>query len=97
MKDLITESFRSLGRCVAEMKICGVETEYTKRPYDFSVAFVLRSLLIADFLQSFGPEYKLLVSSQRDASCKSHEGNTYSITHLCGCPLSGDDFLLMLL
>ena len=63
------------GRCVAEMQIGGVETEYTKRPYDYSVSFVLRSLLIVDALQTFGPEYKLLVSSQKAASATKRKGN----------------------
>lgn len=57
------------------MRISGVETEYTKRPYDFSVSFVLRSLLIADFLQTFGPDYNLLVSSQKDPYNKDVIGN----------------------
>ena len=63
------------GRCVAEVRVGGVETEYVKRPYDYSVGFVLRSLLIIDALQTFGPEYRLLVSSLRDISHIKSKGN----------------------
>ena len=66
-----------LGRCVVEMRIGGVETEYMKRPYDYSVSFVLRSLLVIDALQNFGPEYRLLVSSQTEISHHHSQGSNW--------------------
>ena len=62
------------GRSVAELQVAGVETEYIKRPYDFSVSFVLHSLLIIDAIQTFGPEYRLLVSSREMNTCDDKNG-----------------------
>ena len=82
-----------LGRCVVEVRIGGVETEYMKRPYDYSVAFVLRSLLVIDALQNFGPEYRLLVSSQTEISHHRFQGSN-CIFSLCLFPfLYRDDIL----
>eukprot|EP00794_Sanderia_malayensis_P015340 gene15340-16917_t len=63
--DQVSLRLHSRGRCVAELQILGVETEYTRRPYDFSVSFVLHSLLVIDAIQTFGPEYKHLVCSHK--------------------------------
>ena len=63
------------GRCFAELQITGVECEYTKRPYDLSVSFILSSLLLVDAMQTFGSDYELLVSSKMPSVS---QGNCHS-------------------
>ena len=54
------------GRSVAELQVSGVRANFTKRPYDTSVALTVHSLLVVDALQTYGPDYELLVASHRN-------------------------------
>ena len=48
---------------MALLQLGGASAEYTKRPYDFSTSFMLKSLLLIDTIQPFGAEYRYLISS----------------------------------
>ena len=44
----------------------GVKANFTKRVYDMSLSFTVHSLLVADALQTFGPDYELLIASHKN-------------------------------
>ena len=52
-----------LGCLIAELQVLGVKANYVKRPYDLSVSLGVHGLRLVDALQSYGPEYELLLSS----------------------------------
>ena len=54
------------GHSIAELQVEGVNANFTMRPFDTSVSFSLHSLLIVDALQTFGPDFELLVASHRN-------------------------------
>ena len=56
---------QSQGQPVAELQVTGVKASFTKRPYDINVAMSVHSLLLVDALQTFGPNFELLVASHR--------------------------------
>ena len=56
------------GRSIAELQVQGVNANFTMRPFDTSVSFSLHSLLVVDALQSFGPDFELLVASHKNLS-----------------------------
>ena len=51
------------GNLIAELQVLGVKAHYVKRPYDMSVSLGVHGLRLVDALQSYGPEYELLLSS----------------------------------
>ena len=53
-------------RAVAELQVSGVRTNLTKRPYDTSVTLTVHSLLVVDALQTYGPDFELLMASHRN-------------------------------
>ena len=54
------------GRSVAEIHVGGVRANFTKRLYDMSLSFTVHSLLVADAMQMFGPDYDLLIASHKN-------------------------------
>ena len=58
--------FSSSERAVAELQVSGVRTNLTKRPYDTAVTLTVHSLLVVDALQTYGPDFELLVASHRN-------------------------------
>lgn len=56
---------QSRGRSVAELQVSGVKTAFTKRPVDISMTLTVHSLLLVDALQTFGPDFELLVASHK--------------------------------
>ena len=53
----------SLGRTITEISVPGVKLEFLKRPYDSFTRFLVEDLCIVDRIQTFGPEYELVVCS----------------------------------
>ena len=51
------------GRTVTELNVPGVKFEVLKRPYDTAVQLFVQDLCLVDRLQTFGPEYELVVCS----------------------------------
>lgn len=43
----------------------GVRASLTRRPYDTTAGMSVHSLLLVDALQTFGPNFDLLVASHR--------------------------------
>ena len=53
----------SLGRKITEISVPGVKVEFLKRPYDSATRLLVQDLCIVDRIQTFGPEYELVVCS----------------------------------
>lgn len=50
---------------MAELQVSGVRAGFTKRPFDTSLSLSVHSLLLVDALQTFGPDFELLVASHK--------------------------------
>ena len=53
----------SWGRTITEISVPGVKVEFLKRPYDSITRLLVQDLCIVDRIQTFGPEYELVVCS----------------------------------
>lgn len=56
---------QSRGRSIAEVQVCGVRCSLAARPADLSLALSVHSLLLVDALQTYGPDFELLVASHK--------------------------------
>lgn len=63
--DHLALEVQSRGRSVAELQVSGVKTAFTKRPVDIGITLSVHSLLLVDALQTFGPDFELLVASHK--------------------------------
>lgn len=53
----------SWGQTITEISVPGVKVEFLKRPYDSVTRLLVQDLCIVDRIQTFGPEYELVVCS----------------------------------
>jgi vacuolar protein sorting-associated protein 13D len=67
--DQLSLEVQSRGRCVAELQVAGVRVAFTKRPRDITVTLTVHSLLLVDALQTFGPDFELLIASHKHVGC----------------------------
>ena len=65
IKEDIAEIYFLTGHSVAELQVTGVKANFTKRPYDTSTSLMIHSLLVVDAMQTFGPDFELLVASHK--------------------------------
>ncbi|RZF46007.1 hypothetical protein LSTR_LSTR006773 [Laodelphax striatellus] len=72
--DQMALEVQSRGRSVAELQVSGVKSTFTKRPYDTSLTLSVHSLLLVDALQTFGPDFELLVASHKHVGMDSVSG-----------------------
>ena len=56
---------QSRGRSVAELQVTGVRANLNKRPHESTATLSVHSLLLVDALQTFGPDFELLVASHK--------------------------------
>ena len=63
--DYVALEVQSRGRSIAELQVSGVKVAFTKRPQDVSVTLTVHGLLLVDALQTFGPDFELLVASHK--------------------------------
>lgn len=63
--DNLALEVQSRGRSVAELQVAGVKAAFTKRPMDVCITLTVHSLLLVDALQTFGPDFELLVASHK--------------------------------
>lgn len=73
--DQVSLEVQSRGRSVAELQVSGVKIAFTKRPLDVSIMLTVHSLLLVDALQTFGPDFELLVASHRHVGMDSMSGS----------------------
>lgn len=63
--DQMSLEVQSRARCIAELQVSGVKAGFSKRPEDTSLSLSVHGLLLVDALQSFGPDFELLIASHR--------------------------------
>ncbi|GAB6019931.1 hypothetical protein CHUAL_001462 [Chamberlinius hualienensis] len=66
---------QSHGRSLAELQVNSIKSTINKRPTDTALCFTVQSLLIVDAMQTFGPDFELLVASHRNISLDSISGS----------------------
>lgn len=69
--DQMSLEIQSRGRSIAEVQVCGVKAAFTKRIYDYNLSLSVHSFLLVDALQTYGPDFELLVASHK------HVGSVY--------------------
>ncbi|XP_022802556.1 vacuolar protein sorting-associated protein 13D-like isoform X2 [Stylophora pistillata] len=69
--DRVSLGVHSMGCLIAELQVLGVKVCHLKRPYDSVTSFAVHGVHLVDAMQSFGPDYELLLSS-----CKPHLTNS---------------------
>lgn len=72
--DLSVE-LQSQGKGIAELQVTGVKASLTQRPFDTSATLSVHSLLLVDALQTFGPNYELLVASHKHVTVDNMSGS----------------------
>ena len=70
VSDLCLE-LQSQGKPVAEVQVTNMKAGVTRRTYVINLAMSVHSLLLVDALQTFGPDYELLVASHRHVTVDS--------------------------
>lgn len=68
---------QSRGRSIAEVQVCGVKAAATSRPRDLSLSLSVHSLLLVDALQTYGPDFELLVASHKHVGSVSHTSHYF--------------------
>ncbi|CAH2208727.1 jg25787, partial [Pararge aegeria aegeria] len=63
--DQMSLEVQSRGRSIAEVQVCGVRAALCVRAADTSLALSVHSLLLVDALQTYGPDFELLVASHK--------------------------------
>lgn len=53
-------------RCLVELQVAGVKADFTQLPSQSDLSLTVHSLIVADALQSYGPDFELLVASHRN-------------------------------
>ncbi|KAJ8723031.1 hypothetical protein PYW07_004211 [Mythimna separata] len=66
---------QSMGRSIAEVQVCGVKAAATARPRDLSLSLSVHSLLLVDALQTYGPDFELLVASHKHVGMDTLSGS----------------------
>ncbi|XP_065212498.1 intermembrane lipid transfer protein Vps13D isoform X2 [Planococcus citri] len=73
--DQLALEVQSRGRSIAELQVSGVKATLTKRPVDTSLTLSVHSLLLVDALQTFGPDFELLLASHKHVGMDSMSGS----------------------
>lgn len=73
--DQMVLEVQSRGRGIAELQVTGVKAGFSKRPTESSVSLSVHGLLLADAIQSFGPDFELLIASHRHVGIDSVSGS----------------------
>lgn len=48
---------------ITELSVPGIDVQFLKRPYDLAMRLLVQDLCLVDRIQTFGPEYELVVCS----------------------------------
>lgn len=63
--DQMALEVQSRGRSIVELQVTGVKAGYAQRVEDTSLTLSVHGLLLVDAIQSFGPDFELLIASHR--------------------------------
>ncbi|KAI5737130.1 hypothetical protein M8J76_010314 [Diaphorina citri] len=66
---------QSRGRSVAELQVQGVKAAYTQKSHMTCLSLSVHSLLLVDALQTFGPDFELLLASHKHVGMDSVSGS----------------------
>lgn len=73
--DQMSLEVQSCGRSIAELQVTGVKAGFTQRSIDTNVTLSVHGLLLVDAMQSYGPDFELLVASHRHVGMDSLSGS----------------------
>ncbi|XP_050664459.1 intermembrane lipid transfer protein Vps13D-like [Leptidea sinapis] len=73
--DQLSLEVQSRGRSIAEVQVCGVRAAVSTRPADTSLSLSVHSLLLVDALQTYGPDFELLVASHKHVGMDTASGS----------------------
>lgn len=73
--DQMSLEVQSCGRSIAELQVTGVKAGYTQRASDTNITLSVHGLLLVDAMQSYGPDFELLVASHRHVGMDSLSGS----------------------
>ncbi|XP_042913605.2 intermembrane lipid transfer protein Vps13D-like, partial [Parasteatoda tepidariorum] len=73
--DQMSFDVQSRGHSVAELQVTGVRTTVSKHPHHISLSLCVHSLLLVDALQTYGPDFELLLASHKHLSMDSTSGS----------------------
>jgi vacuolar protein sorting-associated protein 13D len=63
--DQLSLEVQSRGRSIAELQVTGVKAGYSQRAIETNFTLSVHGLLLVDAMQSFGPDFELLVASHK--------------------------------
>lgn len=63
--DHLTLEVQSRGRSITELQVTGVKAGLSKRSIETNISLSVHGLLLVDAIQSYGPDFELLVASHR--------------------------------
>ncbi|XP_063707909.1 intermembrane lipid transfer protein Vps13D-like, partial [Culicoides brevitarsis] len=73
--DQMSLEVQSRGRSIAELQVTGVRAGLTQRAHETNVSLSVHGLLLVDAIQSFGPDFELLIASHRHVGMDSVSGS----------------------
>jgi vacuolar protein sorting-associated protein 13D len=73
--DQMSLEVQSCGRSICELQVTGVKTGLTQRSTDTNITLSVHGLLLVDAIQSYGPDFELLVASHRHVGMDSLSGS----------------------
>ncbi|XP_040182653.1 vacuolar protein sorting-associated protein 13D [Rana temporaria] len=65
----------SCGRYISLLKVFGCNANLVKRPYDIDVALTVHGLLMVDTMQTYGPDFDLLMASHKNLCLDAPTGS----------------------
>ncbi|XP_037089594.1 LOW QUALITY PROTEIN: vacuolar protein sorting-associated protein 13D-like [Pollicipes pollicipes] len=68
-------ALQSRGRAVAELQVCGARGQLSRRRRRLALSLSVHSLLLVDALQTYGPDFEILVASHRSVTVDSVSGS----------------------
>lgn len=73
--DQMSLEVQSCGRSIVELQVTGVKAGFTHRSKDTNITLSVHGLLLVDAMQSYGPDFELLVASHRHVGMDSLSGS----------------------
>jgi vacuolar protein sorting-associated protein 13D len=73
--DQLSLEVQSCGRSIVELQVSGVKAGLTQRAKDTNITLSVHGLLLADAMQSYGPDFELLIASHRHVGMDSLSGS----------------------
>ncbi|XP_055691450.1 intermembrane lipid transfer protein Vps13D isoform X2 [Lutzomyia longipalpis] len=73
--DQMVLEVQSHGRGIAELQVTGVKAGFSRRAAETNITLSVHGLLLVDAIQSFGPDFELLIASHRHVGIDSVSGS----------------------